>query len=287
MRVITATGLMLCASMALCANIPEKTFKRLLGPYRSCFLLYSIDEKRLVSAYNPENYCNIRISPDSTFKVAVSLMAFDKGIITQKTVFKWNGVSEGLQEWNRNQTPQSWLQYSVVWVTQLLTRQMGLKTIQHYLDGFHYGNRDFSGDSGMNNGLTHAWLSSSLKISAMEQMDFLKNMMDGSLKVSPGAVKYTTENMYIGALEQGARLYGKTGAGRNGRNERLSNPSQLRDGWFIGFVEQGNRRFIFVSNLTDRVPASDHFAHGQPAVAPYGSQVLKPLVLTLLNTFFS
>ncbi|KTD04832.1 class-D beta-lactamase [Legionella geestiana] len=278
---------MLCASTALCANIPDKEFKRLLGSYRACFLLYSVDEKRLVTAYNPENYCNTRLSPDSTFKIAASLMAFDKGIITQKSVFKWDGVQEGLQEWNRNQTPHSWLQYSVVWVTQQLTRQMGLKTIQHYLNAFHYGNRDFSGDAGMHNGLTHAWLSSSLKISAMEQMDFLKNMVNGSLKVSPRAVKNTIDNMYLGTLVNGERLYGKTGAGRNGRNERLPNPSQLRDGWFIGFVEKGNRRFIFVSNLTDRAVVLPHSSDGQPAFVPYGSQVLKPLVITLLNAFFS
>ena len=124
--------------------------------------------------------------------------------------------------------------------------------IKQYLAGFHYGNQDFSGDPGQNNGLTQAWLSGSLRISAVEQMAFLQAMLLKQLPVSSQAVADTKHNMYLGKLKNGAEYYGKTGAGRHKMRETDSKPSQLRDGWFVGFIEKGAQRYIFVSNLTDR-----------------------------------
>jgi len=164
-------------------------------------------------------------------------------------------------------------------VSQQLTSQLGYARIKHYLAGFNYGNQDFSGDPGKNNGITHAWLASSLKISALEQLNFMKAMLSDELAIGNQAIAETKKNMYLGKLENGADYYGKTGSGRHGRNERMTHSSKLRDGWFVGFIEQGTERYIFVSNLTDKeIPAStDKF---------YGSQILKPIAIKLLNQYF-
>ena len=68
---------------------------------------------------------------------------------------------------------------SVVWVSQILARNIGTKKIEGYLDDFSYGNKDFSG------GTEGAWLTpapfllatpnTSLKISAFEQGSFFNN----------------------------------------------------------------------------------------------------------------
>lgn len=248
--------------------------------YNACFILYNLNKHQIVTEYNPDNRCNERLSPDSTFKVPLSLIAFNQGIINQKTVFKWNGTKGVLPEHEQDQTPASWIKYSVLWVSQELTPQLGEARMKHYLAGFSYGNQDFSGDPGANNGLTHAWLSSSLKISANEQLQFLSAMLSNELPVNQTAVKNTVDNMYIGKLNNGAKYFGKTGSGRNGRNERLSNPSKLRDGWFVGFVAQGDQRFIFVSNLTDK-------KEPEATDKAFGSFLLKPITLGLLNDYFS
>ncbi|ASX27927.1 hypothetical protein BA173_03570 [Rickettsia sp. MEAM1 (Bemisia tabaci)] len=49
---------------------------------------------------------------------------------------------------------------------------------------FSYGNQDTSGDKGKNNGLTNAWLSSSLEISPEEQIAFLQKLAADQLPVS-------------------------------------------------------------------------------------------------------
>jgi beta-lactamase class D len=260
--------------------ISDKEYKEQFKKYNACFILYDLNTHQIVSEYNPGNRCNERLSPDSTFKVPLSLMAFNQNIINQKTIFKWNGTKGVLPEHEQDQTPASWIKYSVLWVSQELTPQLGNARIKHYLAGFSYGNQDFSGDPGANNGLTHAWLSSSLKISAKEQLQFLSAMLSNELPVSQSAVEQTVDNMYLGTLTNGARYYGKTGSGRHGRNERLSNPSKLRDGWFEGFIEQGDQRYIFVSNLTDK-------KEPEAADKAFGSFLLKPIVMNLLNEYFS
>jgi beta-lactamase class D/beta-lactamase class D OXA-1 len=83
----------------------------------------------------------------------------------------------------------------------------------------------------------------------------------------------TKDNLYLGKLDNGADYFGKTGSGRHGRNERLTNPSQIRDGWFVGFIQKGNQRFIFVSNLTDK-KVQGTIDKSDGSLKPFGSQLL-------------
>ncbi|MCP0913326.1 MULTISPECIES: penicillin-binding transpeptidase domain-containing protein [Legionella] len=278
MRKPIVSLLSILALNAAAKEITQEEYNKTFKGYNACFILYDVNKNKIISKYNPKNYCNQRVAPDSTFKIALSLMAFDSGASHESTVFKWNGKKSALLDWNHDQTPESWLKYSVVWVSQQLTQRMGDTRIKGYLAKFKYGNQDFSGDPGKNNGLQYAWLSSSLKISAMEQLNFLKAFYAGALPVSKEALHLTKKNMYQGQLENGADLYGKTGSGRHGASERASNPSLLRDGWFIGFVEKGSQQYLFISNLSDKTPPA-------PMDKAFGSAVLKPITVKLLNEY--
>lgn len=214
-----------------------------------CFILYDLNSQKNVEEYNPSR-CATQIAPDSTFKVALSLMAFDQNLITQKTIFKWDRKHRDLPIWNQNQTPHSWLQYSVVWVSQYLTPQVGMDKIVAYLKAFNYGNADFTGDPGKNNGLERAWLGSSLKISANEQIQFLSKLVKNTLPVSQTALNNTKTNMYLGTSSNGWKLYGKTGT------HWTPNPENKRkilsqDGWFVGYLQRGSQTYIFAINYTD------------------------------------
>jgi beta-lactamase class D len=211
-------------------------------------------------------------------------MAFNEGIINQDTIFKWDGKKGVLPTHDQDQTPLTWLKYSVVWVSQQLTPQLGLARIKRYLADFNYGNEDFNGDAGKNNGLQYAWLSSSLKISALEQLNFLNAMLSDKLQINKKAITNTKRNMHQGKLENGADYYGKTGSGRHGHKKREVNPSQLRDGWFIGFIDMGSQQYIFVSNLTDKMTS---ISKSNGSLKLYGSEILKPITMKLLNNYFA
>lgn len=206
-----------------------------------CFMLYDITDHHMIEHFNPKR-CSQRIAADSTFKIALSLMAFDQQLITQQTVFKWDGKHRALPQWNHNQTPHSWLKNSAIWVSQHLTPKLGLSKINQYLNTFHYGNCDFSGHPGKHDGLTHAWLSSSLKISANEQLHFLAALVDETLPISKQAMKNTKHNMRLQSLPNQSILYGKTGSGTTTNGQH--------DGWFIGFVTQNNKTIIFITNVS-------------------------------------
>lgn len=241
----------------------------------ACFILYDLNQDKIISEYNAK-HCAERMSPNSTFKVPLSVMAFDQKIINQKTVFKWDGKVSEHARWNQDQTPQSWLKNSVVWISQELTPKLGKEKIQFYLKEFNYGNQDFSGDPGKNNGLTRAWLNSSLKISAYEQLQFLKQLTMGTLPVSSSALLLTKSNMRLEKLGSGWELYGKTGSSfKQTHEQQLANPNKaIHDGWFIGFIEKGNKTDLIVLDFTDLEP--------QP-VTEFAGPRAKNLAKTILN----
>ncbi len=247
-------------SLALCfgfvgyaeAAVPD--FPVLFKNQDACFLLYNLNAHQVVDVYNKPR-CKTEVSPNSTFKIALSLMAFDSNVITQKTVFKWDGQHYVIPEWNQDQTPHTWLRYSVVWVSQQITPQLGMTKIDNYLKDFDYGNEDFSGDSGKNNGLSNAWLDSSLKISPAEQMKFIGKLVQNKLPVSATAMTNTKANLYLETSPNGWQLYGKTGTGNpntQGRPER---------GWFVGWVQKQDQVDLVVLNTQDlTAPESKEYA---------------------------
>ena len=121
--------------------------------------------------------CDERLTPASTFKIPLSLIGFDSGILVDADRPAWPYKQE-YQTWNdawkQTTTPQTWLRDSVVWYSQVLTRKLGAARFQEYIDKLAYANRDLSGEPGRNDGLTTAWLSSSLRISATEQVEFVQ-----------------------------------------------------------------------------------------------------------------
>jgi beta-lactamase class D/beta-lactamase class D OXA-1 len=218
---------------------------------QGCFILYDLNTQKIVSQYN-EPRCAEQIAPDSTFKIALSLMAFDQNLITQKTIFRWDHRHNQISAWNQNQKPATWLKYSVVWVSQRLTHQLGMEKILYYLKAFNYGNQDFSGDPGLNNALDRAWLGSSLKISANEQIQFLSKMIQNKLPVTPAAINNTEVNMFMGRLNNGWQIFGKTGT------HVEQNPLNMRqitsqDGWFVGWAQRGKQIYVFVTNFTENL----------------------------------
>lgn len=194
-----------------------------------------------------EGDCEERMSPASTFKVAISLMGFDAGIFTAPDEPEWpfkQGYADWNPKWKRATTPESWMRDSVVWYSQRATEQLGNARFSAYVDAFNYGNRDVSGDKGKGNGLTRSWLSSSLQISPVEQVAFLSRMIEGKLPVSSTAVARTKELMDNGERAGGWHVYGKTGAGTPfGPDGALLKGQPF--GWYVGWAERGDRRIVF------------------------------------------
>lgn len=238
-----------------------------------CFLLYDLDQKKFERVINEEN-CRQEYAPASTFKVPLSLMAFDAGVLKdESTLFPWNKKHHMIESWNKDHTAASWMRDSVVWYSQVITPKLGQKKITKYLQDFKYGNADMTG------GLKWAWLTpsasqeekvtTSLKVSAYGQLEFWEKFWRESLPVSPHAIAVTKKILVSDISEKSSLLQGKTGSGY------IDDSSKLRLGWFVGHVKAGSRHFIVVTNFTDKQELTGTKSFGGPEAKEMTKVLLK------------
>lgn len=185
------------------------------------------------------------MSPCSTFKICLSLIGFELGILQDPQHPLWPYKKEYEEQldyfrdsWRAPQNPTSWIQTSCIWYSQLLAQQIGWQTLQESVQALNYGNQDFTG------GL-YAWLESSLRISPKEQLEFLKRLLHNALPLSSSTLLLTQELLFIETLPNGMLLYGKTGSGTHAQGQE--NPLPI--GWFVGWALQGTRRLAFVYRI--------------------------------------
>lgn len=193
-----------------------------------------------------EGKCDRRVSPASTFKIPLSLMGFDSGLLQSAHSPKMpvkKSYQIYLPEWGQPTDPQRWMRYSVVWYSQEIVAKLGSSKLSTYLDRFDYGNRDMRGHKGADP-MKGFWIGSSLKISPKEQLQLMRRLMQADLNVSSGAMEKTREIMDLGVQANGWQLYGKTGSAtpRNADGKRQSGEAF---GWFIGFAQKGDRQIAF------------------------------------------
>lgn len=185
-----------------------------------------------------------RVTPCSTFKIALSLMGFDSGILQDENNPVWlfqDGYDEFLESWKNPQTPQTWMKESCLWFSKQLTANLGMQKFKFYLAALEYGNQDASG------GLTNAWLTSSLKISPREQVVFIQKMLQEKHPLSKLAVDMTKRLVFVEELPDGWKLYGKTGW--TGATRKPDGRNEL--GWFVGWLEKGDEYLPFAYNIRE------------------------------------
>ncbi len=173
-------------------------------------------------------------SPASTFKVFNSLVGLQEHAVpNDSVVLPWDQVVRGWEKWDMDQSMKTAFRYSCVWYYQEIARRVGEKRMQFWLGKVGYGNRT------MGAAIDSFWLTGALKISALEQIEFLYSLEACDLPFS----KSVQENVIrLMLAEEGNdwRLYGKTGWGeRNGR----------QIGWYVGFIRSGKERRIFAMNM--------------------------------------
>ena len=176
-----------------------------------------------------------RISPDSTFKIYSGLFALEEDIIHyDASGQKWDGTTYSFDTWNKDQTLATAMQNSVNWYFQNLDIQLGYQKLYSYYKKISYGNCDLTA------GINYYWAESSLKISPVEQVMLLSNLLENKWAFEEENVQAIKNSLFISDTAIG-RLYGKTGTGVvNG---------QSSNGWFIGFLERGKRVYCFATNL--------------------------------------
>jgi bla regulator protein BlaR1 len=240
-KILVFVSLMVFLQCALItgANASEVVVRDDFGKYfegfNGTFVMYDPSQDAYL-IYN-ENQGQKRLSPCSTFKIFNSLIGLETGVLDREDVFtliKWNGTKYGFPNWNRDHTLASATQESVVWYFQEVAARIGQERMQEYLDKIGYGNQDTSG------GLTTFWLGSSLKISAIEQVNLLNKLYSGQLPFSADAKSTVLKNITVSDIN-GVKFLGKTGSGLQ--------DGQWILGWFVGYIENQGKFYVVATNI--------------------------------------
>ncbi len=177
-----------------------------------------------------ESRAQKRYSPASTFKIPHVLFALDAGAVRDEfQVFRWDGTMRSYEAWNRDQDLRSSMRNSVVWVYQSIAKDIGASRAREYLSKTGYGNADPSG------GVAGYWLDGNLRISAHEQISFLRRLYKNEL---PFRVEHQRLVKDIMIVEAGRDWILRAKTGWEGRM-----------GWWVGWVEWPTGPVFFALNI--------------------------------------
>jgi beta-lactamase class D len=200
-----------------------------------------------------------RFLPASTFKVANALIGLEVGSITDEhEVFRWDGKPKPVPAWERDHTLASGMRESVVWMFQEVARRTGKARMREWIDRLEYGNRDIAG------GIELFWLQGALRVSALEQVQFLHRLAEGRLPATQRAQRLVREAMVV-EKTRAYTLYAKTGTIDSGRNAIA---------WWVGWVERKGRPVAYFALNFDpaaRTVFADRFAIARAILAEAGA----------------
>lgn len=225
-----------------------------------------------------EGDCRTRVTPASTFKIPLAVIGFEAGILTDAHApvfeFKAGYPDWGGPAWHAPTDPTRWLAYSVVWYSQIVAHRLGRAKLEAETARLGFGNADFSGDPGQDNGLDRAWIMSSLKVSPAEQVAFLRRLATRTLPVSAHTLDETGKIVTVTSAGDGWTLHGKTGTALPRRADGSFDEARAY-GWYVGWAQKDGRTLVFARLDQDEVkrPVSGgvrvraEFVQGWPALA--------------------
>ena len=186
------------------------------------------------------------VLPASTFKIPNSLIALETGVVADpdKDVFKWDGVTREIPEWNKDHTLRTAILASAVPVYQEIARRIGPERMQKYVDAFDYGNHRIGG------GIGQFWLRGGLRIDPGRQNDFVNCLRLGPPPASARAQQLTRDIMPATKVGDGV-IRAKTGI-VGAKAAAASGNAELPIGWLVGWAEKGEDATVFAMNLDIR-----------------------------------
>jgi len=213
----------------------EKDFKSQFAKYgvEGCFVLFNQSDNEFVR-YNP-SICDSGYIPASTFKIPNSLIALEEDVIkdTNQTI-KWDGHEWPNSTWNQNQTLRTAMKYSCVWVFVGFAEQIGINKYYEYVKSFDYGNKDLTGPA------SRFWLAGLFRISANQQIDFLRKFYNYKLPVTRESIDMV-KNIIVLEQTDTYKLSGKTGGGMLTETDYIM--------WLVGYIEKDNKPYFFAMNF--------------------------------------
>lgn len=168
------------------------------------------------------NHDTTHYMPASTFKIVLSLVALELGVVQDdKFIIPWDGIVTGRPDRDRDLTLREAFEVSSESYFKEVARRIGKERLQQALDTIRYGNK-IIGDS-----VANCWTDNSLKISADEQVGFVRRLYFNQLPYADRSQRIV-RSLMLRETANNRKLYYKTGWGENDTAHVL---------WAVGFAE--------------------------------------------------
>jgi beta-lactamase class D len=213
------------------------------SPADACLVLLDTQSGH-TRVMNPDRAAQ-RFSPASTFKIPNALIGVDTGAIQGADyIITWDGTKHEREVRNHDHSLRSAIRVSVVWYFQELARRVGEQRMQAAINALDYGNKDIS------SGLTTFWLRGSIRISAHEQVAFLRKLHEGSLPVNPRSAAIVKDCLILAQTpsQDSGQSPTWTYRGKTGTYSGPVDGIHADLGWFVGWIEKDGRSLIFAAN---------------------------------------
>lgn len=195
-------------------------------------VISSLDGKREFT-HNDER-ARTRFVPASTFKLPNTLIALEEAAIAdEKVIVIWDGMDTGQPGCNGDLTLEAAFSTSCIWFYQEMAKRVGMEKYVSYLEKIHYGNGRIGPE------LTNFWLEGDLRISAMGQIDFLKNVYTRAFPFRASSYDLLRKLMIVEETPDHL-LRAKTGWAQ-GISPQV--------GWYVGYVEAKGQVWFFAANM--------------------------------------
>ncbi len=173
----------------------------------------------------------------STFKIPNSLIALRAGAVRDENeIIRWDGKKRDFPAWNADQSMKTAFAASCVWFYRELARRVGMKAYRAALKELGYGNMK-TGPA-----VDAFWLDGSLRISAREQVAFLKAFY---------GEEFLFEKRHYAMVKRIMRAESGPGYSILAKTGSYQGPAGPT-GWYVGYVETPNDVWFFALNFTVR-----------------------------------
>lgn len=242
---IIISGIIAAAAFG-CSSVVDNEPKLNIVDYSSsfngvngCAVFYNYNDSTY-DFYNEEE-CNIRYSPNSTFKIVATLEGLKYSVVeSESSTMHYNGQKYPFESWEKNLNLKEAFQNSCVWYYRQLIDGVGQKNIGADLKKINYGNCDVSQWQGSGAGPTEDtngfWLGSSLEISPVEMVNVIADIFEGKTEYDANHISILKNIME----SEVTGIYGKTGTGRD------------NSAWYTGFYESNGDKIYFAVHLDNK-----------------------------------
>ena len=199
---------------------------------KGTFVLFDVTANRFT--FHDQQRAETRFVPASTFKIPNSLIGLSTGAVSSvDEELPYGGEPQWMKSWEQDMGLRDAIKISNVPVYQELARRIGIERMQENISMINYGNNEI-GDV-----VDTFWLRGPLKISAVEQAEFLARLAQGQLPLAAETQQAVRE---IVTLEKGHDwvLHGKTGWAAG---------STSHIGWWVGWVVKDSNIYSFAVNI--------------------------------------